>query len=88
MPAYRNLIVDEAHHLEDAITNGMSRRIDQSALMTRLRDIGACLDAFLRSSRGQIPQGAHAKLGDFLDTIRQAINEMRRCVRLYFARAA
>ena len=36
LPDYQNLIVDEAHHLEDAITNGLSRRIDQTQILTRL----------------------------------------------------
>ena len=66
----------------------MSRRIDQNGLMTRLRDINNCLDAFLRAGRGHIPQGALARLSDFLDTIQQAISEMRRCIRSVLPRAA
>ncbi len=40
LPEYRYLIVDEAHQLEDAITNGMSVHIDQSSIIRRLIDLG------------------------------------------------
>ena len=84
LPAYQNLIVDEAHHLEDAITDGMSRRIDQPMLMTRLRDLSKCLDLLQAAGKAHFPQGSSAKLADFLQTISQAIDLMQRYIRLYF----
>lgn len=84
LPAYHNLIVDEAHHLEDAITNGMSRQIDQRKLMGRLNDIGKCLNLFLSDARSSFPPAAASKLDDFVQTISQAIAEMRLTIRQYF----
>ena len=84
LPAYHNLIVDEAHHLEDAITSGMSRQIDQRKLMGRLNDIGKCLNLFLGDSRSSFPPDAASKLGGFVGAISQAIAEMRLHVRGYF----
>lgn len=84
LPAYHNLIVDEAHHLEDAITSGMSRHIDQRKLMGRLNDIGKCLNLFLSDARRSFPPNAASKLVDFVQTISQAITEMRLAIRVYF----
>ncbi len=84
LPAYHNLIVDEAHHLEEAITSGMSRHIDQRKLMGRLNDIGKCLNLFLNVARKGFPTAAASKLGDFVQMISQAIAEMRAAIRAYF----
>ncbi len=84
LPAYHNLIVDEAHHLEDAITDGMSRRIDQPLLMSRLRDLSNCLNLFLSAARAYFPSETSDKLAEFLQNIRQAIDLMQRFIRQYF----
>ena len=88
LPAYYNLIVDEAHQLEDAITNGLSRRIDQQLIMTRLRDLGntkrGTLGAFLAEARDRFPQEEADKLADFIVNISDAVEVMRVQVRLYF----
>ena len=84
LPAYQNLIVDEAHHLEDAITDGMSRRVDQPLLMSRLRDLRKCLDLLLAAGAARFPRESSAKLADFLQTISQAIDLMQRFIRHYF----
>jgi ATP-dependent DNA helicase DinG len=39
LPDYRYLIVDEAHHLENATTNGLSFRVDQQALERQLTEL-------------------------------------------------
>ncbi|MCY4246297.1 MAG: exonuclease domain-containing protein [Chloroflexi bacterium] len=84
LPTYHNLIVDEAHHLEDAITNGMSRRIDQRKLTGRLNDIDKCLTLFLSEARKSFPPNAASKLDGFVRAISQVIAEMRFAVRSYF----
>ena len=33
LPPYKNLIADEAHQLEDAVTNGLGFRVDQTGLL-------------------------------------------------------
>jgi DNA polymerase-3 subunit epsilon/ATP-dependent DNA helicase DinG len=40
LPEYTRLIVDEAHHLESATTNGLSVEIDRSGLRRLSREIG------------------------------------------------
>jgi ATP-dependent DNA helicase DinG len=39
LPEYRYLIVDEAHHLENATTNGLSFRVDQQAIERQLMEL-------------------------------------------------
>ena len=39
LPDYRYLIVDEAHHLENATTNGLSFRVDQQAIERQLTEL-------------------------------------------------
>ncbi|MCO6453160.1 MAG: DEAD/DEAH box helicase family protein [Caldilineales bacterium] len=39
LPAYQYLVVDEAHHLEDAATNALSIDIDHAGFVARLRDL-------------------------------------------------
>ncbi|MDE2855590.1 MAG: exonuclease domain-containing protein [Chloroflexota bacterium] len=88
LPAYHNLIVDEAHQLEDAITNGLSRRIDQQLIMTRLRDLGntkrGALGAFLAEARDRFPQAEADKLAAFIVNISEAVDVMKVHARLYF----
>lgn len=40
LPEYDNLIVDEAHHLEEATTNALSFRVSQSDLERTMRELG------------------------------------------------
>jgi DNA polymerase-3 subunit epsilon/ATP-dependent DNA helicase DinG len=39
LPDFRYLIVDEAHHLENATTNGLSFRVDQQAIERQLMEL-------------------------------------------------
>ncbi|HEY42882.1 MAG TPA: DEAD/DEAH box helicase family protein [Anaerolineae bacterium] len=41
IPEYRYLIVDEAHHLEDATTNGLSFEVNQRDVLQLLRNLGS-----------------------------------------------
>src|SRR5690606_27604749 len=41
LPDYRYLVIDEAHHLEDATTSGLSFRLDAATLRRRLADLGS-----------------------------------------------
>jgi ATP-dependent DNA helicase DinG len=58
IPDYRYLIVDEAHHLESATTNGLSFQVSQSAVGFMLRDLGSVRDGLLH----QILELAHKEL--------------------------
>lgn len=41
IPAYQYLIVDEAHHLEDATTRGLSFRVSEGEIRRLLNDLGS-----------------------------------------------
>ena len=88
LPAYHNLIVDEAHHLEDAITDGLSRRIDQPLILARLRDLGnvkgGTLGTFLSAARDHVPKDETSKLKAFIQNIDDAVEAMRWHIRNYF----
>lgn len=60
IPNYQHLMIDEAHHLEEATTNSLSFRIDLPALRQRLADLG-------NSHRGII--------GEFLDLLKPIISD-------------
>ena len=88
LPAYGNLIVDEAHHLEDAITSGLTRHIDQTQILSRLRDLGnrsaGVLGELLGGGRKFFPSAETERLSVFIDSIDETVELMRRFIRQYF----
>ncbi len=88
LPDYYHLVVDEAHQLEDAITDGLSRRIDQQLITTRLRELGTVRSGafgnFLTAARDHFPQEEVSKLETFIANISDAVDEMQREIRRYF----
>jgi len=88
LPEYRNLIIDEAHQLEDAITQGLSRQIKQDFILARLTELGGpnrgLLGELLSAARGQLPNQATLKLETFIQNIADALNLMKSLVRAYF----
>lgn len=88
LPAYHNLVVDEAHHLEDAITDGMSRRIDQRQIISRLRDLGdghsGVLSEFLAGARANCPPEVSERLAAYIENVAETVAQMKTFVRLYF----
>ncbi len=69
LPEYRYLIVDEAHHLESATTNGLSFRVAQADVERLLRDLqsgsGSLLARALRLAKAELPP-------DFVGPIKRA----------------
>lgn len=88
LPEYANLIIDEAHQLEEAITQGLSRQIDQQFVMAQLNELGGMnsglLGEFLMAARGQLPDKAFLNLETFIQNIDAVLKEMRGQIRLYF----
>ncbi|MDY7042219.1 MAG: helicase C-terminal domain-containing protein, partial [Chloroflexota bacterium] len=72
LPEYRYLIVDEAHHLENATTKQLSFTVDQSAVERLLNEVGSTpgnnerfggiLGAVLGHCRGKVPPAIENKL--------------------------
>lgn len=76
IPDYRALIIDEAHHLEDATTGGLSYRIDEGTLRRRLGDLGntrrGLLGAILNAVRTSAPEKDVRKIENGITAIAQA----------------
>lgn len=62
IPEYEYLIVDEAHHLESATTNGMSFKVTEFEVLRQLRDLGGRTSGLLaqirRLAKSQLPEDA------------------------------
>jgi DNA polymerase-3 subunit epsilon/ATP-dependent DNA helicase DinG len=89
LPDYSHLIVDEAHHLEDAITSGLEFEIDQNALVRRIADLGGpnrgLLGDILERSRGKASEKDIVRLESFIQVIDEATSLMRGQVEGFFA---
>lgn len=88
LPEYRYLIVDEAHHLEDATTRGLSFQTNQAAFQRRLADLGGMRSGLLgdvvRSTRGSVPPKYFAQIEDYVRTISESLQAMDHHVERYF----
>lgn len=88
LPTYYNVVVDEAHHFENAITNGLSRRIDLALTLAHLQELstakGATLGNLLLSARDRFPANEFGKLETFAINISETLGQMRVLVRKYF----
>lgn len=90
LPAYQHLVIDEAHQLEDAVTNGMGVRIDMLTILRRLNELGnagsGIFGDLLSRLRGNVPEREIVKLEDFAVGIADAAEAMGVHVRRYFKR--
>ena len=88
LPDYRYLVLDEAHHLEEATTNGLSFRIDEAGLNRRLADLGGLkrglLGDLLQSVRTNVPEKDVKRLETFVKNITEATGAMEVHVRVLF----
>ncbi len=77
IPDYRYLIIDEAHHLEEATTSGMSFRVDEGVLHRRLADLGntrrGILGTILAAARTAAPERDVRNLEGGIQTIADVI---------------
>lgn len=80
LPEYTSLILDEGHHLEDAVTNGFSFRLDEAALRRRLADLGGpnsgLLGDVLRSAQSAAPEKEVNRLKKGVNAISDATKLM------------
>jgi DNA polymerase-3 subunit epsilon/ATP-dependent DNA helicase DinG len=88
LPEYDHLIVDEAHHLEEATTNGLSFQTDQSAIGRHLLELGSgnkgILGEMLRRTHEAIPPGYFETLSEFVSVVVQASSYMSQHVEWFF----
>lgn len=80
LPDYRYLIVDEAHHIEDATTSGLSFRADPRSIARMLKDLGTkdsgLLGDILARCRDTIPPDYVVTLEDYILRIQEAAAAM------------
>jgi DNA polymerase-3 subunit epsilon/ATP-dependent DNA helicase DinG len=88
LPSYRYLIVDEAHHLEDATTQALSFRLDEATLRRRLAELGSprrgLLGDLLNSARTRIPERDFSRLETIAKHISTAANAMETHIQTLF----
>jgi DNA polymerase-3 subunit epsilon/ATP-dependent DNA helicase DinG len=76
LPEFNAVIVDEAHHLEDAVTSGMSERIDPQALEKRLNEVihsrYGLLPQLLTALKASAPERDYRRFEEFAALTRQA----------------
>ncbi|MBI1280059.1 MAG: DEAD/DEAH box helicase [Anaerolineaceae bacterium] len=76
IPDYQQLVIDEAHHLEDAITNSLSLRLDESAFKYRLAHLAgnrhSLLAELISNLQLHVPSNENKRLIDFLEDFRRA----------------
>lgn len=80
IPDYRYLIVDEAHHLEEATTSGLSFRIDADTLRRRRADLGTptrgLLGGLITSAEKHAPEKDVRRLSEYASIISEAADAM------------
>jgi ATP-dependent DNA helicase DinG len=88
LPDYRYLIVDEAHHLEDATTNGLSFQISQTSLQRQLDDLGSprrgLLGDVIRGTRGSVPGRYFEQIESYVEIVSESLQAMGHHVENYF----
>ncbi len=88
LPRYEYVILDEAHHLEEATTNGLSFRLDQIALRRQLAELGGrrsgILGDLLSHARGAIPETHLNQLSEYVANVENAIQAMEFHVNGFF----
>ncbi len=76
IPDYDHLVIDEAHHLEEAITTSLSTRIDETAFKYRLGHMAvnkhSLLSEFISNLQAYVPPQDSKRLIDYLGNFRTA----------------
>lgn len=81
LPDFGRVIIDEAHNLEDAITSGLSYRLDEGLLRRRLADLGGLgrglLGSLLTSlDNSETPEKTRSRIREFVGDLSAATQEM------------
>jgi ATP-dependent DNA helicase DinG len=88
LPPYDHLVLDEGHHLEDAITESMANRADKYSMIRRLADFGGqrsgLLGDLLSEIEPIIPGKAYRTLRDYVLIMEDAIEKMAQPIHDFF----
>jgi len=80
IPPYDLLVLDEAHHIEDAITAGLALRLDKLGIQRRLSAIGDTKRGLLGETaqlmqRG-LPESRLRRVQEWIETMSEAIHQL------------
>ncbi|MBN1680790.1 MAG: DEAD/DEAH box helicase, partial [Anaerolineae bacterium] len=88
LPDYRYLIVDEAHHLEEATTNGLSFQTNYITLQRQISELGTprsgLLGDVIRSTRGSVPPKYFEQIEQYVAVVSETVQAMGHHARMYF----
>jgi DNA polymerase-3 subunit epsilon/ATP-dependent DNA helicase DinG len=88
LPNYDYLVVDEAHHLEDATTHGLSFRTSPDDIVRQMKMLGGTkagvLGDMLQQCQGVIPSEYLAQLTSYAARIEEASGAMQHHVDFFF----
>jgi DNA polymerase-3 subunit epsilon/ATP-dependent DNA helicase DinG len=88
LPEYYYLVIDEAHHLEDATTNGLSFQVNQTTLQRRLDDLGSAraglLGDVIRGTRGSVPPKYFEQVEEYVTIVADSLKAMGHHTERYF----
>jgi ATP-dependent DNA helicase DinG len=89
LPNYRCLVIDEAHHLEDATTRGLQTRLDQTTIRRRFSDLGGTskgvFGEILASTQPEIEEDAFEELKQFVQKSAEHVATINEGVGVLFA---
>ncbi len=90
IPDYGYLIVDEAHHLESATTQGLSFKVSEFEVLRVFRDLGSQRRGLLRQlidlARRTLPLEAHAQVETVIATTADRVEECTSGAQILFER--
>lgn len=88
LPPYDYLIIDEAHHLEDATTNALSYHLTQTDYERMLRELGGpnagILGRILNITQGLISPSDFASLNQLIQKITDTTFRLQNCFQEFF----
>ncbi len=86
LPGYLDLVVDEAHHLESAVTDGLSFRADRRFLDTLLEDVTgrSGLVADVEGRTRLVPPAMRAAVDGYINELRQVAAQASEQVAEFF----
>lgn len=88
LPQYTHAVIDEAHHLEEAITNGLTFEAEHTALLRRIADLGGpnrgLLGELLKNFGAVATEKELARLESFVQTVDEVTRQMGALIKAFF----
>ncbi|MFO7681847.1 MAG: exonuclease domain-containing protein, partial [Chloroflexota bacterium] len=89
LPAFTDLIIDEAHHLETAVTDGLSFRADKRSMENSLDEItqpkSGLLGKLESQARGVLPPDIYASIATYITAMRNQAQDAGYVLEEFFA---